>query len=258
MQIYSKSTKIELKNNCAGHLIYMSDFSLDVGIDAYLLTAFALKINPQIVNFVELGAGNGIASCLLAQELTHAKGLGIDILPQAIKTASENSDRLCLSKRVFFHLADISNVKALLALYGTHMGQKMAHAIICNPPYYKKGLGRLSNDEKRRTALHQNSDSLQIFFKAAHALLKHHGHFFCIYRPNDLVEILHKLEKNSFGLRHVLPIHSRPNKHAQWILLHAQKDSNSDVKIFPNLTIYKDKSSREMTTDMLKFCPWIK
>ncbi len=229
--------------------------NLRIGIDALLLTAFVLRHKLNIKHFVELGIGNGLASCALGLNLPNAHGFGVDIVPEAVNTATENAIALGLQNRLNFHLADVGSKNKLRTLYHEHMGQNLADMLITNPPYHKHGTGRVSKDIDRRLALHQEEDTLKHFCAASRELLKHQGHFFCIYAPAHLPDLLQTLQGHGFGIRQILPMHTRPKRMAKWVLVHAQKDTCSDVELLPQINIYTDND--ELTPEILEFCPWI-
>lgn len=78
------------------------------------------------LRILDMGTGSGCLLLSLLSELPNAKGLGIDISPQAIDVAVENSENLGLSDRAAFR---ISNWTAQLD------DHEKFDIIICNPPY---------------------------------------------------------------------------------------------------------------------------
>ncbi len=233
------------------------EHGLQIGIDALLLSAFILHCKPTIKHFVELGVGDGMASCSLAMNMPEAHGFGIDITEEAILAAKANAQNLGLDARLHFQLADVAAKKNLASIYHERTKQQFADMVMTNPPYHKQGTGRVSVDIKRRIALHQHENTLQYFCAAAASLLKHHGHFFCIYAPNHLYEILNTCHEHNLGIRHILPIHSRPNRAAQWLLIHAQKHAKNDVHMLAHMSIYATVNTKQLSAEILEFCPWI-
>jgi len=84
------------------------------------------------INILDIGTGSGCILLAILKELTSSRGIGIDILPQAVKTAKENSRKLHLSCRSKFKVFEISK-----------FNEGKYDLIVSNPPYI------LSRDIKR-------------------------------------------------------------------------------------------------------------
>ncbi len=229
--------------------------SREIGIDALLLCAFVLSQKIKIKNFVELGMGNALASCTLALNLQSCQGFGIDIAPGALQVAKQTASKLTLEKRLQFALANVQDRQHVIKLYQEHMGNNFTQMVMTNPPYHKHGTGRTSKVEDRCIALHQDENTLEEFCATASRLLEHHGHFFCIYNPKFVADLFQALPAQKLGIRHLLAIHSFKQMPAQWILVHAQKNAQNDIKILPSLSLYHAKD--QLSQEILNFCPWI-
>ena len=125
----------------------------------------------KTINILDIGTGSGCIILSILKELKLARGIGIDISPNAIKTAKKNSEKLNLSKRVKFKVLDLS--KYTLGKYDI---------IVSNPPYIPskdiKNLGKdIINYEPKET-LDGGLDGLdlikKVIYKSNH-LLKTQG-----------------------------------------------------------------------------------
>ncbi len=228
-----------------------------VGIDALLLVGFVLSFNIKLKKFVELGVGDGLASCILALNIPQSSGFGLDIQPDALKAATQNAQVHNLENRLHFAQAQVEHKEHVVELYKHYMDNELADMVMTNPPYHKHGSGRLSKDIARKTALHQQAQTLQHFCQTAAMLLKHHGNFYCIYNPKYMTELIHTLPTYKLGIRHLLAIHSHNELPAKWILVHAQKNAQNDIKILPSLSLYHPNNTTELSSEILNFCPWI-
>ncbi len=229
--------------------------SYQIGIDALLLCGFVLQFDLKPQTFVELGMGDGLASCTLALKFPDSQGFGFDISKTALEVANQQALRLNLEHRLFFDHGDAHDHVSIFDLYTRYMGNKLAHMVITNPPYHKKGSGRTSKIVDRSIALHQEEHTLDYFCHCASILLKHHGHFFCIYNPKHITDLIHTLPRFKLGVRHILAIHSQREQPAKWLLVHAQKNAQDDVQILPSLSLYHGKN--QLSQEILNFCPWI-
>ncbi len=219
------------------------------GTDALLLASYVLKHISNITTFVELGAGEGFSSQILAKEHPNARGLLVDCNISALEKVKNHTQL-----QLFCH--DITHRKALRAKCKEE-GFLPTQCVIANPPYYTAHSGRLAQQESYTLALHAQSDTLEIFCKAAYDILSHHGYFFMIYAPQALPEALVTLKKCGFGVRSLLPVHTRAHKSAQWILLLARKDAQDDLKIEKALCLYDHEKEKSLSNEALLFCPYL-
>jgi len=74
--------------------------------DTEILVQAALKRvhRSDRLNILDLGVGSGAILLSLLSELPHARGIGVDISPQAIEIAKENAAHLGLASRADFLL----------------------------------------------------------------------------------------------------------------------------------------------------------
>ena len=105
----------------------VSSAVLDPRPDSETLVAAALENLPdpdRAYSVLDLGTGSG---CLLLSVLKNrpkARGIGIDVSPEALRIAVQNADRLDLSQRACFVCGDWG-----IAVNG------LFDLILCNPPY---------------------------------------------------------------------------------------------------------------------------
>jgi len=116
-----------------GHCFAIGPAVLDPRPDTETLVETALTIAARHgfgsgpARILDLGTGSGCILLSLLSELTEAWGVGVDIDPHAIETASDNAKRLGLAKRVSFLCADWCS-----ALNGSF------DLILANPPYIRR------------------------------------------------------------------------------------------------------------------------
>ncbi len=99
--------------------------------DTEILVDFAVKQLPKGGRFADLCTGSG---CIALSVLNNTKGttaLAADLSEGALAVARKNAERLGLSERVEFCLADVLGEEFL-----SYLAEKDAYdAILCNPPY---------------------------------------------------------------------------------------------------------------------------
>jgi release factor glutamine methyltransferase len=113
--------------------------------------------------FLDLGTGSGCLLLALLCEYAEASGVGVDIAPDAVRTARDNARRLGLADRAAFAADD--------------WGQAVAgrfDAVVANPPYIPTpalgGLPPEVRDHDPRRALDGGTDGLASYRALAAAL----------------------------------------------------------------------------------------
>ncbi len=89
--------------------------------------------HDEALRLLDLGSGSGCLLLALISELPRASGLGIDIAPGAVTTATENAQRLGLAGRAAFVAGSWQG-----ALPRTESGEPW-DIVISNPPYIPTG-----------------------------------------------------------------------------------------------------------------------
>ena len=84
----------------------------------------ALPARDGPLRLLDLGTGSGCLLLALLSELPHAIGVGIDLVPAAVRTARENGRMLGLSDRTVFAVGD----------WGAAVRGRF-DAVVANPPY---------------------------------------------------------------------------------------------------------------------------
>ena len=94
-----------------------------------------------------------------------------------------------MNERVQIRHADILEVKKLFPPSSFDL-------VVANPPYRKKGSGRISPKPGRDLARHESTASLSDFLAAAKNLVKLTGRICFIYHPSRLAEFLTEAERD--------------------------------------------------------------
>ena len=119
-------------------------------------------------SILDIGAGTGLLSLMLAQQNLTAMIDAIEIDEAAAQQATKNVAASPWAERIKIMNGDILNYASL----------KPYDVIISNPPFYEKQLA--SPNAGRRQAHHSSELTLQQLMQQAIKLLKPHGKFFVI------------------------------------------------------------------------------
>ncbi|MCF6199741.1 MAG: peptide chain release factor N(5)-glutamine methyltransferase [Hyphomicrobiaceae bacterium] len=119
------------------HDFGLGEHTLDPRPDSETLIETALELleaqaaqasdSGSELSILDLGTGSGALLISLLLELPHARGMGVDISPQALQIASKNAWKLRCADRVEFREGDWLDV--------FEEGEERFDLVICNPPY---------------------------------------------------------------------------------------------------------------------------
>ncbi|WP_154512064.1 tRNA1(Val) (adenine(37)-N6)-methyltransferase [Desulfovibrio porci] len=241
--------------------------SLRFGLDALLLAAFAARhceerrarlsrATPQALSLsvAELGCGCGAALLGLALRCPEARGLGLEREENLLEAARRNARELGLEQSLLFRAADLA--VPLPELDGTR------DMVLANPPYGLPGQGRASPSLLRERAL-RDADALGVFCRAAARLLRHHGHFFCIFEARSLPRLCAAFEEARLGLRRIIPVRPHSHSPATRLLAQTRKGAAPEPRLEAPLTLHRQQPGRAARTTplwtarALAFCPWL-
>ncbi|WP_324829143.1 peptide chain release factor N(5)-glutamine methyltransferase [Qipengyuania zhejiangensis] len=96
--------------------------------DSEVLVDAALDIVPDAGRVLDMGTGSGALLLAYLANAPQARGVGIDASPGALEVATANCERLGLSERARFLLADWTTKD-----WDAPLGQ--FDLVLCNPPY---------------------------------------------------------------------------------------------------------------------------
>ncbi len=239
--------------------------ALRFGLDALLLAAFAArhceerrarlsKAKPRPLSVAELGCGCGAALLGLALRCSETRGLGLEREPALLEAARRNARALGLEQSLLFQAADLAAPPS--------QADGTRHVVLANPPYGLPGQGRASPLALRERAL-RDAEALHVFCRAAARLLRHHGHFFCIFEARSLSRLCAALEETHLGLRRIIPVRPHSHSPATRLLAEARKDAAPELRLESPLTLHRrqsgptTRSSPLWTAQALAFCPWL-
>jgi len=202
-------------------------------IDAVLLENFISA--KRLQKGVELGAGSGIISILLATRLKGPKIIAVEVQKALAERARRNVSLNNLDDRIEIVANDMRALKKMFPANAFDF-------VFSNPPFRKPKTGRLSKYEERAVARHEIEITLPDLIKTAACLLKHSGRFYLIYHPFRLAELVEMLRKSKLEPKRMRFVHSREGDEAKMVLIEAVKGSGTWLKIDPPLYLY-DKGS---------------
>ena len=185
-------------------------FSMDA-----LMLASHVKVGGN-ERLIDIGCGSGIISIILAYKYPYLKIMGIEIQEELCTLAQKNIMENGLEGRVSIVHDDVKNVKIRRA-------EELADIIVTNPPFGKKGEGRISPNPQKAIARHEIALDLDSLLKCSNKLLKDKGRLFMIFPFNRRRELEQRLIRYHFRAEYIRDIQIKRDKEPLRIIACAVK-----------------------------------
>jgi tRNA1Val (adenine37-N6)-methyltransferase len=185
-------------------------FSMDA-----LMLASHVKVGAN-ERLIDIGCGSGIISIILAHKYPFLKIMGIEIQEELCTLAQKNIMENGLEGRVSIVHDDVKNVKIRRA-------EELADIIVTNPPFGKKGEGRISPNPQKAIARHEIALDLDSLLKCSNKLLKDKGRLFMIFPFNRRRELEQRLIRYHFRAEYIRDIQIKRDKEPLRIIACAVK-----------------------------------
>jgi len=163
---------------------------------------------------------------------------GLELQTSLADLARQN---IALNKFNTFCWIITADVKNLLQ----HVRRESFTRIVCNPPFYRQGSGRINRNRETLLARHQISATLDDFVSAAADAVKNRGSTYFIYPAAGLSDLLVLSRKYMLEPKQIMLVYSYPHsdKSAELVLVKCLKNGGSGVEIMPPFYVFKEKNS---------------
>jgi len=206
-------------------------FSVDAPILAYYIKS------DKDSELLELGAGSGIVSILVATSKPFKRIVALEIQDSLISLAKRNIHINSLDGRIEVIKGDIKSIGSLPKF----------DIVFSNPPYQKAGAGRISPYTERAIAKHEILCELRDVLKAFSSSMKKDGSGYIIYRASRSKEFEEACEREGIFIRKIRFVHSKKDEPPQLFLCELRLDK-CEREIENPLIIYE--SERAYTKEM--------
>jgi len=199
------------------------------GMDAVLLANFVMaRLGARII---DLGTGTGILPLLISAKTQAERIIGIEIQHEIAEMAKRSVTGNALDDRIEIMELDI---KACVET----LGSCCCDVVVSNPPYTKVGSGLVNPDSSKAIARHEILCSLRDIVMTAAALLKNHGEFYMVHRPDRLCDIMTEMRNARIEPKLLRLVCPRLGQAPSLILVSGMKNGNPGMKHLPPLFIY--------------------
>ncbi len=201
------------------------------GIDAVLVSNFArVKTGAKVV---DLGTGTGIIPLLISAKSKNTHISAFEIQPDVADMARRSVALNRLEERIEIVEDNINNAL-------NHFGKHTVDVVISNPPYMASGVGEVNPSDYKAISRHEIHCTLEDIIRTACDLLRPHGQFYMVHRPNRLVDILSICRKYKLEPKQIRFVHPFADKSPNIVLIQATKNGRPDVKVMEALVVRND------------------
>lgn len=181
--------------------------------DSVLLADFVLPLKKEDV-VMDLGTGSGVMPLIFCLKSGVEKIVGVEINEKAAKSACENMGVNGLAERVEIMNRDWRTLKGIFPVGSFDV-------IVSNPPYVKKGSGRISPSSERALARHESAGTLRDLVEISKYLLSKKGRLFYVYPARRLQELFAEFGRVGIKPARIAFVHSKKGFDADVFLIEA-------------------------------------
>ena len=212
------------------------------GIDSVLLSDFAknMRKNSKVI---DLGTGTGIINILLSGKTTAKELVGVEVQEEVADMAKRSVKLNGVEGKIEIlnkNILDLSNI----------YNKGYFDVVVTNPPYKKINTGLINEENKKMISRHEITANLRDFIHISSYLLKDHGEFFMVHRPERLVDILWTMREEKIEPKKIKFVYPNENKKTNLVLIKGVKNGNSFLEFEDNLYVYNQNGN--YTDEILK------
>lgn len=208
-------------------------------IDAVLLARFATATAHHAPDHViDLGAGCGVVGLLVAQAWPECQLTLVEIQAHLAAICRRNAQRNGMTSRTRVVEGDLREIGPWAEALA---GRKL---VVCNPPYFSVGCGRVSGRPEVAVARHEVHCTLEQLVRSCSAGLQERGEVAMIHAAPRREALLALLEREGFGERVVRLVRPLPDRPPTRILVHATRAAGATATRELSPLIVNDGSTR--------------
>ncbi len=219
-------------------LIQDDDF-FKLGQDSTLLSSFAKP--RRFANVLDLGCGVGTLALLCWRD--DLKITGLELQEGAIEIFNKSIEH-----------NNLQNVKAIqgdLKYIRNYFSHGSMDYVICNPPYFKSGSGRIKALDAHALARMDGEATIEDVAVATSYVLKSGGKCAMVFRPERLITLITALERVRLTPKRLRFVHQTSEKAPSAVLIECRKGGSSDgLVVEPPLIV--NNSDGTFTDEYLK------
>ena len=197
--------------------------------DAVAIADFA-KIHPND-RILDLGAGCGIISLILASRHPEVSIYGVEILKEQVDIGRQNVSDNGMTDRVTILHQDIKTLSPALT-------SGPVDVAISNPPHIKKASGRTNPNPQTAVARHEIQVTLEDIINAARRMLRPAGRLIMVYPAGRMADIITHMRQAKIEPKTLTVVYTKPDTPARRILIEGVKGGRPGITITRPLIVH--------------------
>jgi tRNA1(Val) A37 N6-methylase TrmN6 len=213
-------------------------------VDAVLLANF---VRPRAgARVLDLGAGCGVISLIMAWRSPDIAITALELQLSLFELCQSNIERNKLVSRIQCIQGDLRCLSSLFKAASFDL-------VVCNPPYYKVGSGRINPASEQAVARHEIMADINQCVKAAAWVLRTHSRAAFIFPAQRGAALLAALRNHRLEVKRLQVVYSFPGADGRLLMVEAVKEGGEELRIMPPLYIYRAADDRQYTPEMTAF-----
>jgi len=197
-------------------------------LDPLLLCAFASP--GEGARVIDLGTGSAIIPLVLARQTGQTTFVGVELQDGIAKLAERNVQLNGLADRITILREDVLELRRCFPVSSFDL-------VLSNPPYRRRGTGKISPKRGRDEARHESTATLADFLATAKYLVKPSGRICFIYHPARLPELFAEAHLRKLAPMRLRLVHGTADAEARMVLVEFAKGRRADLKVLPPLVV---------------------
>lgn len=198
-------------------------------LDPLILCDFArVSAGDQII---DLGTGCGVIPLVLARREGGARIVGVEHQEEMAELAARNVRLNALEDRIAIVQGDVALLKG-------RFPPSSFDVVTANPPYRRRGTGKVSPRGGRDLARHESTATLADFLAMAKHLVRASGSISFIYHPSRLSELFVEAAALKLAPLRLRMVHGNDGAEARMFLVELVKGRKGELRVLPPLFVY--------------------
>lgn len=197
-------------------------------LDPLLLCSFAAPALGARV--IDLGTGSAVIPLVLARRTEQATFVGVELQDGMAELAQRNVQLNGLPDRITILREDVLGLRKRFPVSSFDL-------VLSNPPYRKRGTGKVSPKVGRDDARHESTATLADFLAAAKYLVKPTGRICFIYHPARLPDLFAEAHLQKLVPMRLRLVHGTEDAEARMALVELAKGRRGDLKVLSPLIV---------------------
>jgi tRNA1Val (adenine37-N6)-methyltransferase len=197
-------------------------------LDPLLLCTFAAAGEGDRI--IDLGTGCGVMPLVLARTAAQTQIVGVEQQEGLATLAARNVELNGLADRITIVAGDIRELRRRFPVSSFDL-------VVANPPYRRRGTGRVSPKAGRDDARHESTAGLADFLAAAKYLVHPGGRICFVYHPLRLPELFAEAARLKLAPLRLRMVHGSAAAEARIFLVEMAKGRRGELRVLPPLFV---------------------